>query len=148
MSARKVELSDAYVLSVARSVCRRTGTNLRVVLGPNGTRQEAKVRAVIWRIIFRATGCSARELARVWGCDVGCIHRAHAARPERQSRRAALKQRSNLRTDSKARADLQWMNTLLFVYGPERAAAIVTGRDPKTNEDLAAWENLGAGARS
>jgi len=148
MSARKVKLSGPYVLSVARSVCRRTGSNLRAVLGPNGTRAEARVRAAIWRIIFRATDCSANELARVWGCDVGSILRVHAAPSEREQRRADIKKRMAETPDSKTRADLQWMRTLAFIYGPERAGAILAGRDPKTNEDLAAWRRLGTGASS
>jgi hypothetical protein len=33
---------------------------------------------------------------------------------------------------------------LAWVYGPERAAAIMEGHDPTTNADLAAWNGLGA----
>ena len=145
MSRVQVRLSGPYVLSVARSVCRRMRVSLSNVLGPHGTREEARVRAAIWRIIFRATDCSANELARVWGCDVGSILRVHAAPQERELRRAAIKRKAVEPPDSKTRADLQWMRTLAFVYGPERAGAIIAGRDPKTNEDLAAWRRLGGG---
>lgn len=33
---------------------------------------------------------------------------------------------------------------LLWQYGPERASAIIEGRDPATEADIAAWRNLGA----
>lgn len=137
--AKRVDLSGPYVLSVARSVCRRTGSNLRAVLGPHGTRQEARVRAAIWRIIFRATDCSATELARVWGCDPGCILRTNAAPHQREVRRAARIQAARAMTP----AQLQAARTLAFVYGAERAAEILNGRDDKTNADLAAWRALG-----
>lgn len=135
----RVQLSGPYVLSVARSVCRRTGANLRAVLGPHGTRQEARVRAAIWRIIFRATDCSATELARVWGCDVGCILRTNAAPHQREMRRASRAEVERMTS----RAALQAARTLAFIYGPERAADILNGRDDKTNADLAAWRALG-----
>lgn len=35
--------------------------------------------------------------------------------------------------------------SLLWLYGPERAHAIETGKDTRTNADLAAWRNLGRG---
>lgn len=134
----RVQLSGPYVLSVARSVCRRTGANLRAVLGPHGTRQEARVRAAIWRIIFRATDCSATELARVWGCDVGSVLRMKSHRFRRASTQPV----------TLSGPELQARNTLLFHYGPERTAAILAGRDAATNADLAAWRRLGTGANA
>lgn len=35
---------------------------------------------------------------------------------------------------------------LAWLYGPERAQAIRAGRDPQTNNDVAAWRNLGGQA--
>jgi hypothetical protein len=32
---------------------------------------------------------------------------------------------------------------LAWAHGPERAAAIIEGRDPQTEADLAAWRSLG-----
>lgn len=32
---------------------------------------------------------------------------------------------------------------LAFAYGPDRAKAMMTGRDPSTNADIAAWGRLG-----
>lgn len=32
---------------------------------------------------------------------------------------------------------------LAWVYGPARAAAMMAGRDPATNTDIAAWNGLG-----
>lgn len=32
-----------------------------------------------------------------------------------------------------------------WLYGPERAAAIMVGEDPATEADIAAWNRLGAG---
>lgn len=41
----------------------------------------------------------------------------------------------------------QWMTPtelrLAWLYGAERAARIIEGRDPKTEADLAAWRRLG-----
>jgi hypothetical protein len=34
---------------------------------------------------------------------------------------------------------------LAWVYGPARAEAVMAGRDPATNADIAAWTGLGEG---
>ncbi len=138
MSARKISLSRSYVHAVAEAVCRRKGVDLAAVVGPNGTREESRVRATIWRIILRATGCSANELARVWGCDVGSVLRMKSHRFRRASTQPV----------TLSGPELQARNTLLFHYGPERTAAILAGRDEATNADLAAWRRLGTGARA
>ena len=51
-----------------------------------------------------------------------------------------------LPNDFAAQEDLR--AKLLFQYGPERAGAILTGQDEKTNADLAAWERIIAHGRT
>lgn len=44
--------------------------------------------------------------------------------------------------------DAQWSHEarLIWLYGPDRTGDIISGKDPKTNADLAAWRALGRAA--
>ena len=46
-----------------------------------------------------------------------------------------------------AMEELTWRRLVDF-HGIDRAARIVRGQDPETNEDLAKWRSLGARGRS
>lgn len=121
----------AYVERVARALCRRHGVQFHDVIGPHGSQRDCWVRARIWATILRRTGCSQNGLAEVWGCDVGSIlrYRLRGDGPLEPAHLTAEK--------------IQARNTLAFVYGADRAAAILAGEAPATKADVAAWACLG-----
>ena len=86
--------------------------------------QARPVRAEAWRQIIKATGCSMHSLAEVWGCH-----------PQTVS--YSMKE-FEAETEGLLRL-LEWS------HGPSKALQIVLGRDPFTNNDIAAWNGLGSG---
>jgi hypothetical protein len=85
----------------------------------------ARYRAVAR--IAHETGCSARGLAKVWGMSEGAAKKwMNAGEPSRY--------------DAPTRRRLVW------AYGADRAREIITGRDPTTQADIAAWRQLGGQA--
>ncbi len=96
-------------------------------------RRIVKARERAFLRILKETGCSMNGLADVWGCDASAVRRAVARQQERIARRPTM---------ASAEAIAQHARTVAFLY-PERARAILAGRDPATLADLARWNALG-----
>jgi hypothetical protein len=93
------------------------------------------------RRILAETSCSQRGLAAVWGIDVGAIRCAiDEVGAKRSYTSGAQTLQQATRVDD---ATERLRDRLRWAHGDARAAQIITGQDPKTNADLAAWKRLG-----
>jgi hypothetical protein len=115
---------------MVRRAARQAGlTEADILVGRH--RLAVALRQRLWRKIHRITGCSLSGLAEVWGIDRQAICRV-IERPEAED--VALKTRSRIQAEA----------ALRFHYGDVRAAAILDGRDPATNADVARWNAIGS----
>lgn len=91
------------------------------------------------RRILSETGCTPRELADLWGCEVSTVYQARREPSQpTMADTAALSVVTRLGGyDDFTIQHLRWR------YGDARTQQIVAGKDPKTNADLAAWKRLG-----
>lgn len=98
------------------------------VLGASNRIAAKRARSSAVSRIMEETGCSHRGLEKVWGASLKRLARRHVVR---QATEAATVER------------------LMWLHGDARTQQILDGKDPKTNQDLAAWKRLCAlgGAR-
>lgn len=115
----------SLVQQIAAEEAKRAHASLDDVLG-SGKRQSAKVtraRRRAFRRIIALTGCSRRELARIWGFSRRGVEAAFEVEV--------------------GKYDPQTLAQLTWAYGPQRAARIATGRDAAALADIGAWSRLG-----
>lgn len=119
-------LTHALIREIVSREALSVGVAPSVVIGRSNGRRAVMARRRAVRQIVMQTGCSPSDLAEMWGAETRTIT-ATLTEP------AAI-----------APYDVATMDRLVWLYGPERAAAIVEGRDANTNADIAAWNRIGA----
>lgn len=120
------------VLAVIGSEAMRANVHADDVINITRVGRLAAFRAM--RRIVRETNCSANALAEVWGCEASTV--TIALREGREPDPAARGARGAY--DASTTERLRW------AHGEARAAQIVAGHDPRTNQDLASWRRIGA----
>lgn len=129
----------ADVERIIRSVARRAGVPWPNLMHVQHDREVVALRERAWLRILRETGCSITGLADVWGCDRKSIQRAIQ---KAGSKLAAKNEGVRRKAAAKAKAEAQHAATVRFLY-PDRAAAILSGKDPQTQADVARWNAIG-----
>lgn len=117
----------------ATEAASKYGAKVADVLGTSRTRECVFARRDAMRSTLSACGCSEYQLAKAWGVDRQTVHRAVAV--EEPHRPFSINE--GAAADTALRAKLVWL------YGAERAAAILAGNDPATQADIRRWNSLG-----
>lgn len=121
--------SREAVERIAASVARRAGLPTNSLFFKMYEGAVVRARQTAFRRILRETGCSMNGLADVWGCDLKCVQRAVSKRRARAIHKPSP-------------AHVQYEAAIRWHY-PVSAAAILGGKDPQTQADIARWNALG-----
>lgn len=113
----------ALILRIATEEAKKRRVPLDDVLGGARRRKVVVARRAAIARVAAETGCSMASIARAWGVDAGTVERA--------MRRGPL-----------GPYDAATMARLTWQHGPARAAQIAAGKDPNTENDIAAWRRL------
>lgn len=130
--ARSPLLNSPRVLQIAQEEAERANLPVERLLARRVNSPMLQVRNRVWRRIIRETGCNRADLARAWGTTRATIGHALGLKRTPGTQEASI-------------YDLRTITRLYFSHGQDRAAEIVAGRDPDTNDDIAAWRRLGTG---
>lgn len=112
---------------IAEQEAREAHTDVGAMLSMSRASYAALARRRAWIRILRETECSVSGLADVWGCDRQAIHKA-ISKPSPVASHGY---------------DATTVSRLASCHGPDRARAILTGKDPATQTDVARWNSLG-----
>lgn len=115
------------VTRIASEEAAVVGVNVDDVLAMRESRLVVLARRRAFTRILAETGCSNSGLATVWGCDRQI--------PGRYARGPVL---------PAAIYDASAVQRLIWAHGADAASRIISGNDDLTDQDIAAWRQLGA----
>lgn len=145
MSGRPANTPDRTVVErIARQEAERFGVSFDSVIGVGNGPTIVEARHAAMRRLVDETGCSLIGLCWAWGCGRDAARRALGAKPLKKNfstKRGAVPAPAPAPTASAY--DTPTVRRLAEIHPLERVAAIIAGRDPATNQDIAAWRQLG-----
>ena len=142
------------VLAIMEEVAAKHGVSLGDILSRARAAKIADARTDAMRAVAAAPSPNGKPstttIGRWFDRDHSTVVHAlgntrgkHAARSAAMSAVGARKRRERLEHEQ-AEAAAEHVSRLAWAHGNDRAAAIIAGRDPETEVDIARWRALGA----
>lgn len=147
MSGRPVDTpARSTVERIARAQAEAYGVPFDDVVGLVNTPTVVAVRHAAMRQIVEETDCSLLGLCWAWGCGLKEARRAFSEAPALPTPPSAPPVPPPGLLGDLDSYDAGTMRRLAQIYPQHRVMQIVLGRDPATNNDIAAWRRLGSGS--
>jgi len=142
------------VLAIMEEVAAKHKVTTAELLSRGQTKRVYAARQEAIRAVAAVPGANGKpsttSIGRWFGRDhstivhaLGNTHGKFAARCAAMSAVGARKRRERLE-QAAAAATAEHVSRLAWAHGNDRAAAIIAGRDPETEADIARWRALGA----